>query len=219
MQDSSAQTRIHFSSHLRGDDRTMDSFSSQFLAVATEWKTQFHSIEPVIQQLVQCYDYSAHVVRSQKSDVAPRLLNELWDELVDELPSELDVRAAAVRLFSFDSRIPRWLESKIVRDELPDVPDESMKLAFTNLNNTTQATLEAPAVAQSLRQLHQRVADEMRGLCELTAKLEEMLAEEASEPVPAALDTTLESLANVKADDIRAAAVRLGIATESHLAW
>jgi hypothetical protein len=197
----------------------MDSFSSQFLAVATEWKNQFHVIEPVIQQLVQCYDYSAHVVRSRQSDVAPRLLNELWDELVDEFPSELDVRAAAVRLFSFDSRIPEWLESKIARDEQPNAPGHSLNFAFVDITKTMQATLEAPAVAQSLRQLHELVADEMRGLCELTAKLEEMLAEEANEPVPAALDMTLESLANVRADDIRAAAVRLGIATESNLAW
>ena len=200
----------------------MDSFSSQFLAVATEWKDQFDSIEPAIQELVQSYDYSAHVVRSRQSDVAPRLLNELWDELVDEFPSELDVRAAAVRLFSFDSRVPTWLESKIVRDEQPNGHAATADFSVTNFgpnSDTTQATLQAPAVAQSLRQLHQRVANEMRALCELTAKLEEMLAEEAAEPVPAALDTTLESLANVRADDVRAAAVRLGIASESHLAW
>ncbi len=194
----------------------MQSFSSELLNTAIEWQEQFRSIEPVIQELVQCYDCSAQVARSNQSDVAPRLLNELWNELDGEFPSELDVRAAAVRLYSFDSRVPNWLESRISNDSRP-VPTDADLIGANG--RTTQATLATPAILQSLRTLHERVANEMRALCQLTSKLEEMLSEESDEPVPAALDTSLESLANIKADDIRAAAVRLGIATDSHLAW
>jgi hypothetical protein len=200
------------------------SFSSELLAVATEWKCQFDSIEPVIQELVQCYDYSAHLARMNQSDVAPRLLNELWDELDPDFPSELDVRAAAVRLYSFDSRIPNWLESKISNDAQAIAAGRATvgvtdvgAMAATGMQATTE--VEAPAIADSLKALHRRVADEIEHLCVLTGKLEEMLSEESKEPVPAALDASLDSLANIKADDIRAAAVRLGIATESHLAW
>jgi len=191
------------------------SLSSQLLSAATDWKAQFKLIEPAIQQLVQCYDYSAHAVRSRQSDVAPRLLNELWEELAGEFPSELDVRAAAVRLFSFDSRIPNWLESQIVRESNGE--DEASEFNWTPSSHT--AVVEVPAVMQALRDLHEKVANEMRGLCELTARLEDILSEETDEPVPSALDAMLESLACVKADDIRAAAVRLGIAESSRLAW
>ena len=188
----------------------MRNFSSALLSTAADWKAKYTAIEPAFQQLVQCYDYSAHLVRAQHSDVAPRLLNELWDEIEDDLPSELDVRAAAVRLFSFDSRVPNWLESQIVSDE------EEPQVAQ---HNGHASVFEAPGVVESLRALHQCVAAEMRCLCELTARMEDMLSEESDEPVPAALDAMLESLASVRADDIRAAAVRLGVAETFHLAW
>ena len=188
----------------------MSSFSTELLSTAADWKAQFTAIEPAVQQLVQCYDYSAHLVRSQQSDVAPRLLNELWEELEEDLPSELDVRAAAVRLFSFDSRVPIWLESQIVREE--EIP-----VGFQHNGRT--AVVETPDVVESLRALHQHVANAMRCLCELTARMEDMLSDESDEPGPAALDAMLESLASVRADDIRAAAVRLGVAETFHLAW
>ncbi|HEY6563847.1 MAG TPA: hypothetical protein VIY86_05085, partial [Pirellulaceae bacterium] len=76
--------------------------------VRTDLQARLRRMEPEISRLVQLYDVVAAEIAGDASLNGSAVLDESWCAALG-IPSEVDIRAAAVRLFASETHTPTWL--------------------------------------------------------------------------------------------------------------
>ncbi|MEM8678170.1 MAG: hypothetical protein AAGF97_02340 [Planctomycetota bacterium] len=178
----------------------------------TRLRDQHTKLKPELQRLVLMCDLLAAKLRETQHRDAPRLLNELCDSIAD-MPSELDVRAAAVRVFSSELPDTKWMRPPKVdapRDHATEV----------TLEYEEEFVLSAEGVT-SLRDQYRRTQLEMGRfyrLCEtMFRKFKERRNRGKTQRVASQHDfeELLRSATGLSMEDVQAAATRLGLETRN----
>jgi hypothetical protein len=193
------------------------------LQLLDELRNQLSRMEPELSRLVGLYDEIAATVGGDPTSGGSSLLEESWSANLG-LPSEVDIRAAAVRLFASERFTPPWLTRRSSyksllrsqRDARPCLPAAADD-AEPEPGNGMPAWIE-PSQREELLRQYERAASICRELVGICMSLESAL------PMPLDVETRqlvnerMRSEAGVGLDDVSAAAARLRIRDASPVA-
>jgi hypothetical protein len=170
-------------------------------------------VEPELSRLVQLYDELSMHKSGDPSIEGVGLLDESWCEALG-VPSEVDVRAAAVRLFVNDGRIPGWLKSRPYSStaRMSNVPKPSVSVASNPGEGSTAPVSSSPIQKrEELLRQYDRAASMCGQLVELCRRLERILDRIENLSARNAAQELVKWETGVGLADVSAAASRLRI--------
>ena len=166
-------------------------------------------LEPEFCQLVRLYDEVAawYAEQAQSPVAAVYLLDEAWCEKLG-VPSEVDIRAAAVRLFASEGRAPAWLRRRVSHGPLVSArahDDPVDRHSAAPFHNGSCVQLRQ----QELVGQYTRAAEACQQLLDLCSRVERILDRIKNLSARSAEQERLKIETGVGLEDVTAAATRL----------
>lgn len=184
-------------------------------SMRADMQARLKRMEPEISRLVQLYDQLAAELAGDASVNGSVVLDESWCDAIG-IPSEVDVRAAAVRLFASDHHTPTWLTRRsgyrsLVRGNSPASPPQLAKGDVPELRHVMPSNRSQGA---ELLAQYTRAAEICRELVDLCTAVKKRLGQMTDTATWDLLNERMRSDAGVGLDDVSAAALRLRVGFE-----
>lgn len=184
----------------------------------SDLRVQLGRMEPELSRLVGLYDEIAATAGADPVTGGSSLLEESWC-LDLGLPSEVDIRAAAVRLFASERFTPPWLTRRAAYKSLLRAQRAARSQESDSSDSDVPETGDcdassswiAPSQREELLQQYERAVSICRELVEICLSLESALPMPLDVETRQMINERMRSEAGVGLDDVSAAATRLKI--------